>query len=189
MAQPLSASTGGTVAQSYLGSLWVAVDKRGSDGAGEDRRTLLRRVCLPEKTSAEVRRAIAQAASDARNLTHVNILSVLEVLEDGAELGVVYEHLEAEPLRALQASATLRRLSFPIAVSLRIGIDLLMGLRSLHQAHAGARTLPAIGGLTRTRARRAQRRDQSLRRAVASCASLLDEVARTPPSWLRPPSM
>jgi tetratricopeptide (TPR) repeat protein len=161
------------VAQSYLGSLWIALDKR----AGEPGKpVLLRRLQLPSDTPAEARLHVARAGRDALELRHPNLLSVIEVLEEGQEIGVAHEHVEAEPLRSLQSWANLRGLTFPIGVSLAILADLLRGLGALH-AIAGTASVSPFGGLSPdsvlvTRAGDARLCDS----LVASCASLLESI-------------
>src|SRR6185436_20557441 len=105
------------VAQSYLGSLWIALDKRQGDPGTT---VLLRRVQLPADTPVEARKCVARAGNDALALRHPNLLTVSEVLEHDQELALVYEHVEAEPLRSLQSWANLRGLTFPVGVSLKI---------------------------------------------------------------------
>jgi tetratricopeptide (TPR) repeat protein len=131
------------VAQSYLGPLWIASDAR--EGAGALR--LLRRLALPEGTSAEKRREVAALGRRAIELEHPNVLRVLDVVEQGELLAFAYEQAEAEPLRSLQSWANLRGLSFPVGVALRIIIDLLEGVAALH-ALGQAAVLHVAGGLS-----------------------------------------
>ncbi len=161
------------VAQSYLGSLWIALDKREGDPG---KTVLLRRVQLPADPPGEARQHIAMAGRDAMQLRHPNLLEVLDVLEQGDELGLVHEHVEGEPLRSLQSWANLRGTSFPVSVSLRIISDLLAGLTALHEA-AGATSFSPYGGLSPdsvlvTRSGETKLCDT----LVASCASLLEGI-------------
>ncbi|HTV21304.1 MAG TPA: tetratricopeptide repeat protein [Polyangiaceae bacterium] len=132
------------VAQSYLGPLWIAADAR--DGQATLR--LLRRLTLPSGTTAEARAELAALGRRANELEHPNVLRVLEVVEHGEALGLVYEHAESEPLRSLQSWANLRGLSFPVGVALRIGADLLHGLSALHELGERDPDLCASGGLS-----------------------------------------
>ena len=160
------------VAQSYLGTLWIAVDKR---GGGTLR--LLRRLQLPEPAQEEARRGIAAAARDSARISHANVLAVVEVLEEGGLIAVAYEHLEAEPLRSLQSWANLRCLSFPVGVALRIVTDLLRGLAATHELYAGRAHPVVFGGLSPDSVLVA--RDGSTKLCdclVASCASLLEPI-------------
>lgn len=162
------------VAQSYLGTLWIALDKT-SGGAG--RLVLLRRLHLPDNTPDAARLAIAVAGRDALPLRHDNVLSVTDVLEDAGLLAMAYEHLEAEPLRSLQSWANLRCLSFPVGVSLRLMSDLLRGVDAVHRAYAGSSTPAVFGGLAPdsvlvSRAGSTRLCDP----LVASCASLLNGI-------------
>jgi len=161
------------VAQSYLGSLWIALDKRQGDPG---KLVLLRRLQLPNDTPAEARLHVARAGRDARDLRHPNLLSVIGVVEEGQELAVAHAHVEAEPLRSLQSWANLRGLTFPVGVSLGIVADLLRGLGALH-AVAGTASVSPFGGLSPdsvlvTRAGDARLCDS----LVASCASLLESI-------------
>lgn len=132
------------VAQSYLGPLWIVADAR--DGPGALR--LMRRLVLPEGTTAEARAELAELGRKAMVLAHRNVLRVLDVVERGEALAFVYEHAEAEPLRSLQSWANLRGLSFPVGVALRIGVDLLQGISALHELEARDPDLCVSGGLS-----------------------------------------
>ncbi len=182
------------VAQSYLGPLWVAVDQREERDKGAH--ALVRHLQLPESAPAEARQAIVQAAVEARALRHENILSLLEVLEEGGELGVVYEHVAAEPLRSLQSWGNMRGLPFPIGVSLRIMIDLLAALESLHRTHSSAARLPSFGGLSPDSVLVSRTGETLLCDAlVARCAASLEGIGDNPaklgfsaPEQVRPQS-
>jgi serine/threonine protein kinase/tetratricopeptide (TPR) repeat protein len=161
------------VAQSYLGSLWIALDKRRGD-PGEP--VLLRRLQLPEHTPEDARQCIVRAAHDAIALRSEGVLPVLEVIEQGDGIAVVHEHVEAEPLRSLQSWANLRALSFPASVSLKIVSELLTGLEALHAAHSSL-TGGGFGGVSPDSVLVA--RDGRTLLAdplVASCACLLDDL-------------
>lgn len=159
------------VAQSYLGSLWIAVR---AGGGGEP--SLLRRLQLPEDTSAAARELILQAGRAARELHDERVLAVTAVLEDGATVAMVYDHFEAEPLRSLQSWANLRGVAFPVSITLRIMTDLLRGLAALHQRFGSGAT-PVFGGLSPDSV--LVSRSGGTRLAdplVASCASLLEPL-------------
>jgi tetratricopeptide (TPR) repeat protein len=132
------------LAQSYLGALWVAVEMDG-DEQGELR--LLRRLQLPAQTPDLTRLALIQSAEEARQLRHEQVLGVIGVIEQGQELTLAYEHVEAEPLRSLQSWANLRSLSFPVSVSLKMVCDLLRGAAAVHQTYAG-KSSAVFGGLS-----------------------------------------
>lgn len=169
------------VANSYLGPLWIALDQRDDAGESKGALVLLRRVQLPEATSPEARQGVVRAAAEARGVRHENILPVLDVLEEGAELGLVYEHAQAEPLRSLQQWANMRSLSFPVGVSLRIAIDLLAAIGSLHRTHSSASPVPSFGGLSPDSVLVAKTGEVKLCDAlVASCASIVEGVGRNP---------
>jgi serine/threonine protein kinase/tetratricopeptide (TPR) repeat protein len=132
------------VAQSYLGPLWIAADVR--DGKGT--LGLLRRLALPADTSDDARREIAALGRRAIALNHPNVVGVREVLEQGSELVIVYESVEAEPLRSLQSWANLRGLSFPVGVALRIIVDLLTGLAAVHELERSTPGITVCGGVS-----------------------------------------
>lgn len=132
------------VAQSYLGPLWIVADTR--DGQGVLR--FMRRLTLPEGTTAEARGDIAELGRRAMAIGHPNVLRVLDVVEAGNALALVYEHAEAEPLRSLQSWANLRGLSFPVGVALRISVDLLQGVGALHELETRDPDLCVAGGLS-----------------------------------------
>jgi Flp pilus assembly protein TadD/serine/threonine protein kinase len=133
------------IAQSYLGSLWIALDKR---TVAEGTLALWRQLQLPDATPESARQNIVYAADEARQLRHENILAVTDVLDEGGQLGLLYEHVEAEPLRSLTSWANLRCLTFPLGVSLRIVVDLLQGLEALHRSAAGSPDRAVYGGLS-----------------------------------------
>ncbi|MEY4545551.1 MAG: hypothetical protein RL685_1746 [Pseudomonadota bacterium] len=131
------------VAQSPLGELWIALDRRG--GAP----VLLRYVTLSGGATADVRERVASAGRAAMSLRSELVLPVVQVLERG-QLAVAYEYFEAQPLSALQSSARARELSFPVGVSLRLGIDLLRGVQAMHASWPGWPTEAPFGGLLPT---------------------------------------
>jgi eukaryotic-like serine/threonine-protein kinase len=162
------------LAQSYLGPLWVAVGME-SGPPGELR--LLRRLQLPGQTPDVARSALITSGRDARQLRHDNVLGVLQVIEHGQDLTLVYEHVEAEPLRSLQSWANLRCLSFPVSVSLKLVCDLLQGAAAMHEAYAGQLTPAVFGGLSPDSMLVA--RDGRTRLCdplVSSCACLLEGI-------------
>jgi len=161
------------VAQSYLGSLWIALDKRDGEPG---KPALLRQLQLPANTSPEARQGIARAARDALELRHPNVLSVLEVLEEGEALALAYEHAEAEPLRSLQSWANLRGLSFPVGVTLKIVSDLLRGIEATHASGAPAVSSP-FGGLSPDSVLVSRSGETRLcDPLIASCATLLEGI-------------
>ncbi len=161
------------VAQSYLGTLWIALNKNSSS----EQLVLLRRLHLPDDTPEDARGAIANAGHDAIALRHEHVLPVLEVMNEGDVLAVAYEHVEAEPLRSLQSWANLRCLSFPVGISLRIVADVLRGVASLHQSITSSSTSPVFGGLSPDSVL-VSREGITLvcDPLVASCAALLEGV-------------
>jgi serine/threonine-protein kinase len=162
------------VAQSYLGSLWIALDKREGEPG---KQALLRQLQLPGNTPVEARQGIARAARDAIELRHPNVLSVLEVLEEGQSLAIAYEHAEAEPLRSLQSWANLRGLSFPVGVSLKIVSDLLRGVEATHAASVAPAVSSPFGGLAPDSVGVSRNGDTRLcDPLIASCATLLEGI-------------
>lgn len=131
------------VAQSPLGELWIALDRRGGVPV------LLRYVTLSGGATADVRERVASAGRAAMSLRSELVLPVVDVLEQG-QLAVAYEYFEAQPLSALQSSARARELSFPVGISLRLGIDLLRGVQAMHASWPGWPTEAPFGGLLPT---------------------------------------
>lgn len=164
------------VAQSYLGSLWVALDQRlGEPG----KPVLLRCLQLPSPTPVEALQRMACAGRDAMALSHENVLSVIGVVQQEDSLGLTYAYVEAEPLRSLQSWAALRGLSFPLGVSLRITIDLLRGVKALHGALVGWPSAPPFGGVSPDSVLIA--RDGRTRLCdplISSCAALLEGIGQ-----------
>jgi hypothetical protein len=160
------------VAHSYLGTLSIALDQRnGVPG----KPVLLRRLQRSAQTSSEALQRMACAARDAMALSHENVLPVIAVALQEDALGIVYEYVEAEPLRSLQSWSTHRGLAIPVGVSLRIIVDLLRGVRALHGTLLGWPSAPPFGGLSPdsvlvSRDGRTRLCDPLL----ASCATLLE---------------
>lgn len=118
------------VAQSYLGPLWVA--RRPSED-DPDQLFLLRRLSVSTVEPEEVWQRLVQAGQEALRIHHPHVLPLIEPVREGARIGFAYEHLEAEPLRALQSWGNLRSLSFPVEVSLKIIVDALAGVQAVHE--------------------------------------------------------
>jgi len=160
------------VAHSYLGSLSIALDQRNGPPG---KPVLLRRLQRSEQLPSEALQRMACAGRDAMALSHENVLPVLDVVLRDDALVLVYEYVEAEPLRSLQSWSTHRGLAIPVAVSLRIIIDLLRGVRALHGTLLGWPSAPPFGGLSPDSI--LVSRDGRTRLCdplVASCATLLE---------------
>jgi hypothetical protein len=130
------------VAQSPLGDLWLALDRRGGP-PGEP--VLLRYVSLAGGATPDQQERVAAAAHAAMGLRSELLVSALEVLHP--PLAVAYEYVEAQPLSTLQSSARARELLFPVGVCLRLTIDLLRALQAVHESWLGWPTEVPYGGL------------------------------------------
>ncbi len=165
------------VAQAYLGPLWVA--RNDATASGTEEFFLLRRIALRDAEHESAREQLVLAAQDGARVRHGNVLRVLAPLVEGRRLGFVYEHAEAEPLRALQSWSNLRSLPFPVAVSLTVVVDVLEGLQAVHET--ASEPQGAFGGLSPdsvlvSREGSAQLADP----CIAGCASLLDAFGANP---------
>jgi serine/threonine protein kinase len=130
------------VAQSPLGELWLALDqRRGTPGEP----LLLRYVSLSNEATPDAVERVVAAARAAMNLRHELLLPALEVQQE--PLAVAYPYVEALPLSALQSSARVREVLFPVGVCLRLIIDLLRALQALHESWRGWPLEVPYGGL------------------------------------------
>ena len=155
------------IGEGGMGVVYEAIDEK-----------LIKRVAI-KCPKFEFRRRVSPEALSSLSITHENVCRVLAAPEEAGDLAVVYEHVEAEPLRSLQSWANLRSLCFPIGVSLRIVTDVLRALDHIHRTHAGSDTLAVFGGVSPDSVLLS--RDgltQLCDPLVSSCATLLEELGR-----------
>ncbi|MBW2459878.1 MAG: hypothetical protein JRI68_35630 [Deltaproteobacteria bacterium] len=115
-----------------IGPLWV-----GRRTGESDARTLvLIRPVAVDQLPGGIAEEMEGAASWAQQLEHEALLPVTAVVSDDDRLGIVSQYVEGEVLSVLLFRANVRRQHFPVAVVLRIVLDLLEGLAFLHEQEA-----------------------------------------------------
>lgn len=134
------------LAQSYLGPLWAV---HSESGDGSKHVALLRQVSL-SGLDADTRVRLLEAAWQAMEIRHERIAPVADVVASDGELGVVSEYVEGQTLRALQGLASVRRTPMPVAVALRILLDVADGVTAVHRAFLefGDEAIALYGGVS-----------------------------------------
>lgn len=130
------------VAQSPLGDLWLGLDQR----RGTPEPVLLRYVSLSGGATRDTLERVASAGRAAMSLRSELLLPVVDVLQQGP-LAVAYAYVEAQPVSVLQSCARARELLFPVSISLRLTIDLLRAVQTVHESWPGWPTEAPFGGL------------------------------------------
>ena len=110
-----------------IGPLWVG--RR--TGATDARTLVLLRPLALDQLADGMAEEIEEAASWAQQLEHEALLPVTELVSNDEQLGIVSQYVEGEVLSVLLFRANVRRQHFPVAVVLRILLDLLEGLALL----------------------------------------------------------
>jgi hypothetical protein len=112
------------IAKGPLGPLYELRAEAGSSGLdGLGRLVPLRSDLLPE-----IEQSIAAAAWDSMEIRHDSVLCVADVVFGEGWVVLIHDYVEGTLLRSLQRRATERQSVFPVAVALRIVLDVLDGL-------------------------------------------------------------
>lgn len=115
-----------------IGPLWV-----GRRPGEKDARTLvLIRPLALEQLAGGIVEEVEEAATWAQQLEHEALLPVTDLASDDERLAIVSQYVEGEVLSVLLFRANVRRQHFPVAVVLRIVLDVLEGLAFLHELEA-----------------------------------------------------
>jgi len=122
----------GQLFKSAFGQLWMGRVESGED---EGSFVAIRMVAsgAPASVGKEDLASIAEAARAATKLRHEGIVSVLDVTESGADLGIVSAYLPGDCLRSVALRTNTSRKPMPPSVALRIALDLADGMRFLHE--------------------------------------------------------
>ncbi len=111
------------IAKGPLGPLYELRAEAGSSGLdGLGRLVPLRKDLLPE-----VEQSVAAAAWDSMEIRHDSVLCVADVVFGEGWVVLIHDFAEGTLLRALQRRARERQSVFPVAVALRIALDVLDG--------------------------------------------------------------
>src|SRR5262245_673985 len=130
------------VSRSAASSLWIA---RTDEGVDEGRLVLVRRL---ERASIDPRAldALHRAGERATRIRDPRIVAVLDVVATEREVALVSEYIEGEPLRSVQRLAAQRGAPLPVAASMRIALDVLMGISAATDSFLQiASSLPRAG--------------------------------------------
>ncbi|CAN5918768.1 hypothetical protein BH11MYX4_BH11MYX4_04210 [soil metagenome] len=84
--------------------------------------------------SAALRDAIRDEARIAARVRHPNVVSVLDVIEDGDNVGIVLEYVHGDALSSLLRRSAERHAPLPLGVAGAIVVDALHGLHAAHTA-------------------------------------------------------
>ncbi len=112
------------IAKGPLGPLYemrAEAGSRGPDGLG-------RLVQLGSDLLPEVEQSIAASAWDSMEIRHDSALCVADVVFGKGWVMLIHDFAEGTLLRSLQRRATERQSVFPVAIALRIVLDMLDGL-------------------------------------------------------------
>ena len=112
-----------------FGPLFAA---RVATGGEEGRLVAVRRIPIERCARPEVERLV-ETARTARRVRHPKLAAVLDVVDTNPEIAVVGEYFEGRSLSSLQRLAFDKRSPLPPAVALRIGLEVLHGLRAVRE--------------------------------------------------------
>lgn len=101
---------------------------------GFARPVAIKRIHPTLASETAVREAIRDEARIAARIRHPNVVSVIDVIEDGENVGIVLEYVHGESLSALLEQAAMRHAQVPVAVAVAVFIDVLHGLHAAHEA-------------------------------------------------------
>lgn len=104
-----------------LFELRSVADAAGLNGLG-------RLITFPTQLASDAEQAIAEAAWESLELRHELVLCVADVVFGKGWVTLVHDYLDGSMLRALQRRAHERQSAFPLAVALRVALDMLDGL-------------------------------------------------------------
>jgi eukaryotic-like serine/threonine-protein kinase len=134
------------LARGALGPLFGA---RMAAGGDDDRVVAIRRIPI-ECCAREDVQAIVETARTARRVRHSKVATLLEAVVTEREILLVGEYVDGCSLSSLLRVAIAKRAPLPPPVVLRIGLELLRGLRAVREtwramAPSGARVAPRGG--------------------------------------------
>jgi serine/threonine-protein kinase len=116
--------------QGPLGPLFGA---RVTSGGEEGRLVAVRRISMAVCGLDEAKRVL-DAAEIARRVRHSKLAAVIDVVAIDREIAVIGEYVDGPTLSTLQRLAYAKRSPFSPAVALRIGVEILQGLRAAREA-------------------------------------------------------
>ena len=112
-----------------LGPLFAA---RVASGREEGRLVTVRRLSVEGCARKDVE-GLIEATRTARRVRHSKLAAVLDVVDADREIAVVGEYFEGRSLSSLQRLAFDKHSAIPPAVALRIGLEVLHGLRAVRE--------------------------------------------------------
>jgi serine/threonine-protein kinase len=84
-------------------------------------------------SDTEFSKALLDEARIAVRIRHVNVVSMLDVVEHESELALVMDYVHGESLSRLLSSARLREQRVPHGIAVAIVLDVLRGLHAAHE--------------------------------------------------------
>ncbi len=105
---------------------------RVATGAEEGRLVAVRRIPIDSCAPGDVQRVV-ETARIARRVRHSKLAAVLEAVATDRELLLVGEYVDGHSLSSLQRLAVAKQSPLPPAVALRIGLEILHGLRAVRE--------------------------------------------------------
>ncbi len=120
-----------------LGSGGMATVRFGAaTGAlGFARPVAIKRIHATRASDAELLQAIRDEARIASRVRHPNVVSVIDVIEENGDVGIVLEYVHGEALSSLLRSARASNKEVPVGVAVAVVVDVLHGLHAAHTAH------------------------------------------------------
>jgi len=131
------------IAKGPLGPLYEVRTVDGSSQLGGLGRLLL----LPSDLPAEAESIFSEAAWESMELRYDLALCVADVVFGKGWITLVHDHSEGSLLRGLLRRASERQSAFPVAVALRVALDLAQGIEQYRAACAAAGITLRSGGL------------------------------------------
>ncbi len=114
----------------FFGSVWLAC-ATSPEYSGDV--VFVRRIDVAGDVDEVSAAAVAKAAERAKGVRHVALAGTVDVIREGAELAIVSEYQEAEPLRTMLRLAGIGRKPVPPGVVVRVALDLLDACIHLHE--------------------------------------------------------
>ena len=101
---------------------------------GFARPVAIKRIHAAHTSDVELLTAIRDEARIASRVRHPHVVSVIDVIEEGGDIGIVLEYVHGEALASLLRRARARNGNVPLAVAVAVIIDVLHGLHAAHTA-------------------------------------------------------
>ena len=101
---------------------------------GFARPVAIKRIHATRASDAELLDAIRDEARIASRVRHPNVVSVIDVIEEGGDVGIILEYVHGDALSSLLRKARAAPRPVPVAVAVAVIVDVLHGLHAAHTA-------------------------------------------------------